>query len=217
MKLMAALVAALLVAPAGGPNASQMRPAGEPTTSGPISYDPETYEAESRCRRRKLTFEGETTGVYRYCTFFLRFDPESETDVERDYGAVWIQSRLNPRNGWCAERMKTVIGIGPEAEVHDKAPRGTAITERKRKRARLVVDAEGAALEEAVVRNAFTLYPDRMRVRKASEDERVELRIAWAGATRKSIAFAGGVEISWDVEGLPSLWPGATPRLRRDC
>lgn len=195
---------------------AQLKASDRPAKSGPLSYDGTSYNGPD-CRNDQAAFGGEIIARYKTCSFFYRFDPDSETNSRRDYGALWLQSQVNPDNGWCASKVTTKLELlDRSARVQRATKRHSSPASSKRVVARLRVDAGGKATEAGKLRNGFKLYPKEFSstYRKGSDT----LRLFWNGATRRTVAFAGGIAISWPrSEGPPAISVRIEPVMQNRC
>lgn len=211
--VVATCLLALSVSPA---HAAQLDPKAAPTVTGPIVEDSDSYDGK-RCTRRQIPGAGdEVAAIAKFCWTFFRFDPQAESDTERDYGIWWVQSRVNPKNGWCANKVVTQLSMSTGTVLHAISGRNFQ-TKRARKIApKLTADANGASTTPATVEQSLKLFPNKLNTRLAAKTN--TLKMVWTGATRRPIAAAGGVEGSWNVaEGPPVFLPGMSPRMVSDC
>lgn len=201
-------------------NAAQMDPRSEPNASGPLIKANEVYTTEEspRCGKQETTtFDGELAGVTRLCYTFYRFDPAQETDSARDYGVWWIQGTITPKNGWCAKKFKTDISLSSGGTYHAFTGKDFSAGSPKTVTANLKVDAEGTASTPATVKKSFTLYPGTISAGFVKKNH--TLNLVWRGATKRTVALAGGVEGSWasDGGGPGAFFSGAQPSLTDGC
>jgi hypothetical protein len=155
MKVTRVLVAALAlcltrVGPAGGA-IGEPEPGSNPKTEGPIAIE------NSRCSNQTVRSDSDDTvlGHAEYCLFLYKFDTLSEVDVLREYGAVWLQARFDPAEGWCATDVATkVLVSGGRSEAITKAPRAGGKVATK-----LRLDAGGNALQEATISQKWVPRP----------------------------------------------------------
>jgi hypothetical protein len=157
---------------------------------------------KTQCQRREKSFGGELAAVAKACMRFYTLDPAAENDAARDFGAVWLQSNLDPKNGWCATAVFSDILLPEGANVHAKAPRGTIeIGRRKTRTTRLVIDAQGEADQNASLSQSAIVFP--RKITGSMRDQGTIFRTRWAGARARKLAFPSGVELSWNAENPP--------------
>ncbi|MGH2723973.1 MAG: hypothetical protein ACRDI0_06845 [Actinomycetota bacterium] len=181
------LVASLLLA-APPAAAAQLDASDRPQASGPL-----TYEGKS-CAKHTMRGGGQVVAKTRTCLFLYTFSPLSELDAFRDHGAAWAQTEVDPRNGWCATAIGSSLSLPKETEGHARAPKAKKIATSKRVTTKLVVDAQGSALSDGVLRQGYRLYPKG--IAGATSDGGRTYTVTWTGRTSKTLAFALGVEFS---------------------
>jgi hypothetical protein len=200
-KAAAAVVAvSLLVVPIAPAAARQMRARDEPSVTGPLEPDPELHSCDSK----KTRAEGEVVAAFTICLQWYRLSPEREADPLNDYGALWVRARANSKNGWCATRVKLETTLPSEGTL-SKAPRAGSKIEAKRgdkkTTSMLAVDAQGDAPEPGTIEQSYLLRPGTLRV--TLRDDTRTYRLRWDGLSRKAVAFATGIELSWPQGGEP--------------
>ena len=198
--VVAALVAATaMVVPA---DAGQMGAARNPRVSGPLEL------SGSSCAKDKAVHEGETIALLESCIWLYEYDMAMETDLLRNYGAGWVQTTVDPINGWCATKVGSELTVPAAVSVHDYAPKRKLTTKKKtRERDKLKVDAEGnAGLEEGTVSQRFDLFPRTLAT--SVPDTNRAVRTVWRGRESSKLAFALGAEISWELADSPSMKGG---------
>ncbi|HVM34445.1 MAG TPA: hypothetical protein VM784_03790 [Actinomycetota bacterium] len=197
----AAIVAISLLAALISPaSARQMRARDEPNVAGPLAPDPELHSCDSKKTRAK----GKVVAAFTICLQWYRLAPESEADPLNDYGALWVRARANSKNGWCATRVKLETELPAEGTLA-KAPRpGRKIEARrgdKETTSLLSVDAQGDAPDPGTIEQSYLVRPGTLRV--TFDDETRTYRLKWNGLSRKAVAFATGIELSWPQGGKP--------------
>lgn len=206
----------LVLALAAPASAAQLDPRTAPITTGPLIEDSSSYEGD-RCSRNVIKgMNDEVAAVAKFCWTFYRLDPNGETDASRDYGVWWIQSRVKPKNGWCANKIVTQMAMSEGSTMHAISGRDYEATSAKSISPKLTVDAEGAASAPASVRQSLTLIPKKLVTKLVPSTN--NFKMVWTGATRRAVAAAGGIEGSWAAEaGPPVFLPGMSPRMVSDC
>lgn len=214
MKKSVLIVTALALALTPLSAAAQLNPGDRPNRTGPLRYF-DVYDGPD-CKRGKFrSNSGQVTSKYKFCTYFYRYRPGLDNNPNRDYGAIWFSTRVNPTNGWCADRVKSKLGVNIRGarSVHNQAPNATIIRSSgpKSVRTRLVVDANGGGTRPGVLKQRWTHYPQITRIGKFRRNGFAFLRLDWNGRTKKTVAFAGAFEMSW-TEAKPP--PPIAPQLR---
>jgi hypothetical protein len=201
LRLCLALASVVITLVPGTAHARQLSAGNPPTVSGPLS------SAGYQCTDQKLKHEGKVIAKLESCIWVYRFDEAMETDLFKTYGAVWMQSTVDPVNGWCATKVPTEISIPQDAQRESFAPTGsTAIGDAKKVTTKLVVDASGAAMENGRVSNAYKLY--RRSLKTTSLDGGRTTRFTWTGQESRKLAFVGGVQASWSTIDAPQFRAG---------
>jgi hypothetical protein len=200
---------ALLISPAA--SAAQMDAREKPSVKGPLT----TSDELKNCKSKRQRSDGELVARFKVCTSYYIFDPAQETNANRDYGAYWIQVNINSTNGWCSRVVKTNLSL-PNG-VHQKAPKPGTSVKRGRVRSyttKLRVDAQGAAVDDGVIKNSVRLWPGRLRAVTRNDGNTYRLR--WAGNSAAKLAFAAGLELSWVAGESPPTVNSAVRALFRE-
>ncbi|MGH2699809.1 MAG: hypothetical protein ACRDJL_11530, partial [Actinomycetota bacterium] len=155
---------------------------------------------------------GQVTSEWTFCTFFYRYSTAQDNNSNRNFGAMWLATRVNPTNGWCARRVIGRLGVQTSGtgRVLNRAPRWKAKhTNRSRKvQTRLVVDANGAGSTDAVLKKSWIFHPGNLRLRKFKQAGFTNLRLAYRGRTKRTVSFATAFEMSWPRgENPPAIFP----------
>jgi len=199
---------------------AQLNPGTKPTKSGPLQYSG-IYRGPD-CRKGKFRSNGgQVTSNFKFCTYFYRYDPAQDNNPSRNFGAIWLSTKVDPTNGWCADRVKSKLGVdtsGPRA-VHNRAPKARAIRSSgaKRVRTRLVVDANGGGSQRGVLKQRWTHLPQATTIKKFQKNGFANLLLDWNGRTKKTVAFAGAFEMSWTGARPPSIFPQLRALHVRPC
>lgn len=201
LRLLVALASVVIALVPGPAHARQLRAADQPSTSGPID------RAGSQCSDQQLKHDGQIIAKVESCIWVFQFDQTMETDLFATYGAVWVQNTVDPVNGWCATKIPTEITLPQNAQRESFAPSGSLATSRSKKvTTKLTVDAGGAAIEDGHISNAYKLY--RRSIKTTSLDGGRTTRFTWSGQESKKLAFAGGVQVSWNTLEAPQFRAG---------
>jgi hypothetical protein len=196
MKLLAALVTAALFlgAPAHASPDHPLDPEKGPKTEGPVALDDVT------CNMRPVrSDDGILLGNGEICIYLYSFDNLSELDPLRDYGAVWLQARFVPADGWCATAVKSELEMsGGTLEHIARAPSKPGKTTTK-----LALTARGNALEDALISQAWTAGPGAAS-NAAPAGELPAMSAAWQGKSAKPVSLVGGLAYSYEaLQGAP--------------
>ena len=195
----AALVALALLAQ--GASADQTSARDEPTVYGPLEL------VASGCGGGPVRHDGRVIARVASCVRLYQFDDVMETDPLTTYGVAWVQATVDAMRGWCTTRANTEILLPEGVPEHGRAPaRRIAVRKTKPLRIRLPADADNYALVPAWVRQRVTAYKGVITPSSA-RDGRL-LRLTWKGRQSKKLAFASGVEISWDYFSGPEVRGG---------
>ncbi|MDQ4096140.1 MAG: hypothetical protein M3174_08060 [Actinomycetota bacterium] len=193
------LVALALVAGATA-HAGQTSAAKSPRLQGPIR------ELNSHCpAKERARHEGKVIAVLEMCLWIYELDRAAPYVSPRNFGVGWLQTTVNPVNGWCATKVEsTLTPQGSEIEESTWPRRQIRANKRTRMTARVTTDADGSSLENASVAQSFTLFPRTLTptVRNGT------LKTTWKGKESSTLAFVVGAEISWDAAATPGLRGG---------
>ena len=189
--------ALLIAAPAlGQPSATD-----EPRVSGPL------YLVGMSCGDDKLMHEGKPLARVDSCVRLYEFDSLMETDVTRTYGVAWVQTTIDPLNGWCATKARAEVILPNTVTRHRRAPVGEISSNKKdRVKVKLTTTADGHALENASVSQSIDVYPKSLTPRLANGGRTV--RTEWRGEESDELAFVSAVEISWSILDTPQIRGG---------
>ena len=196
---------------------AQMNPRSKPTTVGPLSFDGSTYSGPD-CKDGVFRRHGGTGRImskWTFCTFFYRYSRAQDNNSNRDFGAMWLATRVNPTNGWCARRVISRLGVQTSGtgRVHKRAPqrRRRGANRSRRVQTRLVVNAAGSGSTKSVLKKDWTLHRGEMKIRKFRREGFTNLQLGYKGPTKKTASFAAAFEMSWPQGGNP---PSIFPELR---
>ncbi|HEX2051390.1 MAG TPA: hypothetical protein VHJ34_12290 [Actinomycetota bacterium] len=206
---LASLAAAAAIVLSAAPAAAQLDATNAPRSRGPVTLE------DKDCKRDvQRAPGGAVMARFALCRWFYRFKPERETNENRDFGAFWIQASVDAENGWCTRWTKA------DMKLPDKfgmlAPKlGTERRGPQRFTTKLVVDASGDTERPARLQQTFKVFPGKMRAFKPSKDV---YRLRWDGATKRKLAYAYGIEVSYPDGGNPSVvTPSILALFRRGC
>jgi hypothetical protein len=196
---------------------AQLNPRNKPTKVGPVTFDGDTYAGrdckDGKFRRNGTT--GQVTSEWTFCTFFYRYSAAQDNSSNRDFGAMWLATRINPANGWCAKRVVSELGVqtSGSGNVIKRAPQGDGRTVNRSRevQTRLVVDAGGSGSTKGVLKKDWILRRGELTIRKFRREGFTNLRLVYDGPTKKTASFAQAFEMSWLQEGNP---PSIFPELR---
>ena len=210
MNKVAVIVTALALALTPLSATAQMNPSTKPTKRGPLQYSG-IYKGPD-CKEGKFKSNGgQVTSNYKFCTYFYLYDPAQDNNPGRNFGAMWLSTRVDPTNGWCVDRVKSRLGVDTSGSkaVHNRAPKRKVIRSSgaQRVRTRLVVDANGGGSQRGVLRQRWTHFPQVTRITRFKKGGFTNLLLNWNGRTKKTVAFAGAFEMSWTRAKPPPIFP----------
>ncbi|MGH2774509.1 MAG: hypothetical protein ACRDJT_03620 [Actinomycetota bacterium] len=196
---------------------AQLDPRSKPTTVGPVTFDRDTYPGpdckDGRFRRNGGT--GRVMSKWTFCTFFYRYSAAQDNNSNRDFGAMWLATRTNPVNGWCARRVVSQLGVQTSGtgKVLKRAPQGRSLGANRSRtvQTRLVVNAGGSGSLKGVLKKNWTLHRGDLKIRKFKRGGFTNLQLDYEGPTEKTASFAAAFEMSWPQGGRP---PSIFPELR---
>lgn len=185
------------------PAAALAAPASEPRAAGPWSptYSPPT------CDAGPLEYSDGTVAVdTRTCEWWFQYATASETDTTRDYGILWLHTRVDPRPGFCVRKVLMGLQAGDGFSAHAATrPRDVVIRAGRHTKMQLATDARGNGLQEASVEQDVLLRPGRLEVRRLSTEGWSRGRWTAAGPQTKPVDLALGIEVSWETDPLSAL------------
>lgn len=179
---------------------AQLDPREGPNVSGPL------IRTGGNCDSGRERAGGQVAVVMRACSDVYGFKAGKETDPTRDYDVIWLQTSVEPRNGFCATDVTSTLTVPKGTRIERKAPRYKRTDERIRYQTRLVATAGGSAVRNGVVKQGFGLLPRVMDPTVVGRTFTLE----WRGRTAKTLAFAMGVEVSYPENNPPAAQPKGT-------
>ena len=158
-----------------------------------------------KCATQRDKHKRKVVAVIHSCQRFYAFDPAVEDDANRDYGVFWLQSTIDPADGWCATSVSSdVVFSSDAARVVSTAPVKTINTQDP---ARLVtvlpVDANNHATQEGKIKQHSRFYPDSLAADVTKKDGRTRFRLTWTGSSDHVLALVSGEQISWATADGP--------------
>lgn len=194
------LVASALLAGATA-RADQINASSRPRVNGPLS------PAASACGEDRAKHEGKTIAKVESCLRLYEFDALMETDPLRTYGVGWVQTTVNPVNGWCATKVDSTMMLPDSVTQHSSAPaRKIEVDGPSRATVKITTDAAGHALQNGSVAQSFTLFPKLLKPDTSNGGR--TLTTTWKGRESSTLAFALGAEISWQILETPNVRGG---------
>ena len=186
-------------------SAGQLHASDPPNVTGPLTL----YNPLSGCDRSKTKFGSTVTSVTRSCQFLYRLAPGTENDPTHDYGILWQQATIAPRNGWCVDRAVAKIQSTYRGVGH--APRRRKRTSRtKRLRVHLGAHADGHATAPAGLSQHYLLVPKVLKPNYSTSPGNWDLTVHWRGSDgRRKLGFVGGIEIRWPQGPPPVMGIGS--------
>ena len=216
-KKLALIVVVLAIAMMPLSAGAQLNPRTKPTTVGPVTFDGDTYPGR-KCKDGKFRTQGTSgrvTSEWTFCVFFYRYSAAQDNNASRDFGAIWLATRVDPTERWCVGRAISKLGVqtSGSGNVIKRAPQGRGRTVRRSRevQTRLVVDAGGSGTTEGVIKKNWTLHKGELAIRKYKRNGFTNLRLTYDGNTRRKVAFAQAFEMSWPQGDAP---PPIFPELR---
>lgn len=164
-----------------------------PADSAPEVEGPVLQQGEPSCEESRVPAGRATAADIHTCLWWFAYAPVLETDVERDHGALWLQTSVDPRPGWCLRRLAGSLYSSPDVtRMHSFTVGGLG----SGSRTTLELDAEGAALQPAAISQVAGALPGRFGARPHLDDGSVDF--TWRGTTRRRVDAVVGAELSWD-------------------
>lgn len=161
-----------------------------------ISYtDGEIFYADRTCDSQTTHSGGEVALVTKGCLFTYQVSPEVQVQGNEDHGAVWAQSSVDTRRGWCTKRVTTTIAVPPDAMTMGTAPESSSATQRAVRETMLPVGSLSVMSMVPSLYQSFFAYPGTIRV--STSDDGSVIKMVWRGSTRQDLAFALGAWISF--------------------
>ena len=203
---------------------AQLSPRNKPTTAGPLTYDGTTYGGRD-CKEgdfRRNGDSGRVTSRWTFCTFFYRYSTAQDNNSNRDFGAIWLNTRVDPTNDWCVRRVISQLGVQTSGtgRVRKRAPQARTLTANSSRqiKTRLVVDAGGSGSTKGVLKKKWTLHKGRVKMRRFKQGGFTNLTLNYEGRTKKTTAFAAGFEMSWpEGQNPPSIFPELRALHQKPC
>jgi hypothetical protein len=196
--MVAAMCLAVSLFSVGPAHADQLNAKDDPKVS-------DNLESQGRkCATEKDTHDGEVVAVVKACQRFYILDTEAETNEERDYGVLWLQSTINPKPGWCTTSGSSDIVFSSRIRLESRAPDAEETAKRsKRLKTTLSVDADGNASTPGSISQTSTLHPDKQTPSVKRREKSTKFRLQWTGSSGAELAFVSGVQVSWSTEEGP--------------
>ena len=192
------VVPALLIA---APALGQPPATDEPNVNGPL------HLAGMSCGHNKLKHEGKALAKVHSCVRLYEFDSVMETDVTRTFGVAWVQTNIDPLNGWCATKARAEVILPDTVSQHARVPiRQIDSNKRDRVKVKLTARADGFAIQNATIAQSIDVYPDSLDA-KIADGGRI-VRTEWKGEESDELAFVSAAEISWQVLDTPHIRGG---------
>ena len=189
---------ALMLPTAAVPAATrQMDSTDAPEVSGPLN------QSSNQCKTQRERFQGDVVAVGKACLRIFRFDPESETDADRNYGVVWLQSNLNSSRNWCGSEVLSDVDLPNNVRVESREPRTMDVNRNaKPYETSIAAEAGGHSTSEteATLSQDQLLYKDKVTTKVQTGNV---FRLKWTGLESDKLGFASGAEISWSEDDSP--------------
>ena len=173
----------------------------DPRVTGPL------YLAGMSCGDEKLKHEGEMLAKVASCIRLYEYDSLSEVDPTVTYGIAWVQTTVDPVNGWCATKVRSEVLLPNNVSRYSHAPtRKMTPNGRESVTVNLRSDAQKFGLSQGIVRQTIDVYPDSIES-SFVRDGRV-FRTQWRGEESRELAFVSAVEIGWQMLEAPQIRGG---------
>jgi hypothetical protein len=177
------------VGPAG---AEQLNAKDDPKVSSNLTL------GGKKCATQRDKHGGHVVAVIHSCQRFFAFDADGEDDANRDYGVLWLQSTIDPAEGWCATAVSSDMLLPTGLRIEAKAPESAStIDAAQRLKTKLAVDADGHAATNGSVSQASRVYPSGLTPSTKKIKGKTKFRLKWTGSNDHELAFVSGVEVSW--------------------
>ncbi|MGH2753343.1 MAG: hypothetical protein ACRDLB_02815 [Actinomycetota bacterium] len=198
------VLVALMAIPADA--ADQLDARDAPETTGPLEA------GEKGCDGGTEKHEGEVVARVRLCYRLFLVNVEEEDDEERDFGAIWLQSTVDAKRGWCTTAVRTSALVSSDGTIHARTPSRRITAKRARSVTRgLKIDAQGALADAAKISQDFIVYPKRTVPSLNALGDGERFKLTWKGSTARPLGFAMGAELSWaQADGSPQIDPKLT-------
>ena len=178
----------------------------------PPFIDGSTEQVAAACNEQRKRVNGDVVSVAKGCSF--GFLLASESDPNKDYGAVWAQTTVNPRRGWCVVRTTTSLAAPDGSVTGDVSPSADREIGRQRTlRTMLIFGPQTGQSTAAYLEQTYLAYPGSL----TSAEDATHPTVVWRGKTRRTVANVLGAEVAWASDTFPDF-PGATTlghRVRR--
>ena len=192
---------ALLVALSVTGGASGAPPAQTDARTGPVRRGPLTL-SDNQCNRVTERDQGQLVAYTRSCIRLYTFNPNRETNSQRDYGITWLQTNVNAENGWCARTVRTNLRIPGNVTIHKRNPIPEQTkTVRRVVTNKLVTNAGGNANSSGSLRQRYVFNPRRQT--RTLVNQGATQRLSWFGSSDRKLFFQTGVVFSWNTNDEP--------------
>lgn len=166
-----------------------------PSTSGPLE------ELDREC---SVVNDSDSGGRARFCVYRWYMQPLAETDLENDYGIIWVQADVIPGRR-CVTSAQLSINLVGGHEALGRVPGKSRETRRRTgMTSELISDADGNLLpihEPGRVSQRWELQPsglNRVRLRDFSFVKIGEWR--WSGRRKGIVSLVGGIAVRWKTQ-----------------
>jgi hypothetical protein len=195
------------------PAASAPSPKDDPSVSGPLEL--ERHDCEPPVKSQ--ADNGEVGVVTQKCLWLYQYDPDKESNANKDFGIAWVQTSFSPRNGWCLQQAESGI-LNYDKKILKKTPnRGYRTGKKHSGTAKLTSTAGGDGSGPATIKKSFPRMPGRVSV--GMEQGGRYFKTVWEGATQQTVVFAIGIEVWWDpaMASSPNAGGALQSKLRQRC
>ena len=186
---------------------------GQSTARRPPFIDGSAEELAVACNSDEKRVDGRVVSVAKGCSF--GYVLATEPDDALDYGAVWAQTTVNPRKGWCVVRATTTLAAPDDSSSVEVAPAsGRNVARRRALTTGLVFGPQTAEGAGAYLAQSYLAYPGTISTTVDGDQSAVK----WEGKTKQTVASVVGMEVAWDPSMAFPDFPGGTTlshRVRR--
>lgn len=195
--------------PAKGGRQAGRDASSPPATSGPLLPSP-TDPSCDRYPVMKRDLGSPTVAVVTSCSWFFGYAPWFETDPGRDYFALWTQVEVDPKPGFCVDRIAVTRSI-PDAEVTEVAP-GSRVEAASD--VSLRVDAAEHGLQDAMIEQSDVVTAGVLRGTAQTDGA----RYLWEGRSKRPVFLAAGLEAAQAPrESVATAHFGSEAVILRSC
>ena len=181
-----------------------------PASAGQISAKDDPKASDNltlggrKCATQRDKKDGTVVAVIHTCQRFFLLDTEAEDDANRDYGVFWLQSTLDPADGWCARSVASDMLLPSGLKIVSTTPAtGVKIDSAQRIKTEISVNADGHASSPGSVSKASRVYPETLSPTVKKVKGKTKFRLTWTGSNSHVLALVSGAQVSWTTADGP--------------